>query len=237
MGVLAQFSGEVSRMTVWDLFAACGRRWAIVLLGAALTVGTLFLIDREQGVYWAQTNLIFLAPTSSRFPNSLNATSESLINTASVVKRSVDLGEDYQATSSVNVTIVDDGVQDGTMVRLPNLGGQWAPNFAQAVLDIQAVGSASEVVEERMVSMKSTIENTLKQMQDSAEVGLENRISIQASPADIDVKYVHGNRSRAMAVALLLGVGLTLAAVIIIDRRFRRGRLRNDLSDSSAVPG
>jgi hypothetical protein len=221
-------------MTVWELLAACGRRWVIVLLGLAVTLGTLFVIDREPGVYWAQTDLIFLAPTSSRFPNSLNTSSESLINTASVVERAVSLGEDFQATSSVNVTIVDDGVRDGTMVRLPNLGGQWAPNFAQPVLDIQAVGSSARVVEERMLSMKSTIEGTLRQMQDEAAVGQENRISIQASPVNIDVKYVQGNRSRARSVALLLGTALTLAAVIVIDRYVRRRQSRTNLAAVSA---
>ncbi len=216
--------GRDARVTVWDLLHACRRMWIVVIVGMLATGGVALWVSDQRGVYFAQTDLVFLAPTSSRFPNSLNTASESLINTASIVKNRVDLGDDLRATSSASVTLVDDGIRDGTLVRLPNLGGQWANNFSQAVLDIQAVGETAEIVENRMRWMQSTIEDTLRQMQNDAGVAEVNRIHIQASPETVQLEYVQGRESRALVITLILGVGLTLGLVVFLDTRLTGDR-------------
>ena len=142
-----------------------------------ITVGVAALAQRPAGVYWAQTDLVFLAPTTPEFPNSLNTSSESVIMTAGVVKDAVDLGDKLEATSSATITLVDNGVRDGSLVRLPNLGGQWANNYAHAVLDIQAVAGTPAEVERRMAAIQRAIETDLQRRQDDAGVYEEDRIS------------------------------------------------------------
>lgn len=234
-----RLAGEGGRIvTFWDLLRACRRLWFVVVAGLLMTAGASLWVASQQGVYFAQTDLIFLAPTSSRFPNSLNTASESLINTASVIKNRVDIGEDLQATSSSSVTLVDDGIRDGMLVRLPNLGGQWASNYSQAVLDIQAVSDSSQVVEERMHYMQDAIQGALNELQDEAGVDDVNRIHIQASPDSIQLKYVQGRPSRALLVTVALGIGLTSSLVVFLDARqedwrFRRVARANDLASNS----
>lgn len=211
-------------MTVWDLMGACRRHFMVFVVGLLFTAGMGVWVSSQEGVYWAQSDMIFLGPTSSRFPNSLSSGSESLIGTASIVKNRVGLGDDLKATSSASITLVDDGVHDGTLVRLPNFGGQWSDSFSQPVLDIQAVGSSPDVVNERMQFMQLRITQALKEMQDEAGVDKYNRIQIQASPNKIEVVYVQGSRMRAVIITTLLGISFSLMLVAWLERR-RVGRI------------
>jgi hypothetical protein len=231
-------------VTVWDLLAACRRRWPMLMVGLFLTTAIGVWVKNEPGVYWAQTDVIFLAPTSSRFPNSLSTGSESLIMTAGIVEHEVTQGSSLNATSSASVTLVDQGVRDGTMIRLPNIGGQWAYNYAQPVLDVEAVASSPSEVVQRMDDMQSAIQVALDRRQDQAGVDQFNRITVQASPASVDVEYRGGDRRRAVVVTGLLGMALTLGAVVIADRRRTqvRGislnqRRRSELEPDRTAPG
>lgn len=206
-------------MTFWDLLLACRRRWVVVVVGVVLTAGGLVMIERESGVYWAQSNVIFLAPTSSRFPNSLNTGSESLIMTAGIVANVVHGDQDVTATSSSSVSIVDMGIHEGTLIRLPSVGGQWAKNFSQPVLDVEAAAATPEEVRSEMNALLEAINATLAQMQDQAGVDEFNRMTTQVSPDSIDVQYRQGDRRRAVMMCVILGVALTLSAVVVVDRR------------------
>lgn len=208
-------------MTVWGLLGACRRMWLLVLFGLALTAGVVLIISREPGVYSAQSNVALLAPPSTRYPNPLSAGSGSLISTAGVVERDVNHGDAATATVSASITLIDEGVRDGTMVQLPNSGGQWAYNFARPVLYVQAVASTPDVVRQRMAELQASIQTTLDRLQDEAGVDAFNRITLQSSPAEVDIRYNKGDRHRAMAASTLLGLSLTIAAVVVVDRRRR----------------
>ena len=225
-------------MTFWDLLLACRRRWVVVIVGVLLTAGGLVMVERADGVYWAQSNVIFLAPTSSRFPNSLNTGSESLIMTAGIVANVVHGDQDVTATSSSSVSIVDMGIEDGTLIRLPSVGGQWAKNFSQPVLDVEAAAATPEEVQGKMSALLSAINTTLAQMQDQAGVDEFNRMTTQASPSSIDVQYRQGDKRRALLMTLTLGVVATLGAVVAADRHARRTSVPFRKSDGGrARPG
>lgn len=213
-------------MTIWDLLAACGRRWLVLLLGLGLTICSIVAVGLSPGVYWAQGDMVFLPPTSNRFPNTLSNGSESLIMAAGLVERDLDEASQLSGTSSANVTLVDIGVTDGELVRLPNLGGQWANNFSQPLLDVQVVGSTPEEVEQRFLALRKAIIDDLDRRQDEAGVDAYNRISIQSTPAMVEVEYRHGNDTRAAIVLLVLGVGLTLTAVVFFDRKRQDSRAK-----------
>jgi len=211
-------------MTVWGLLGACRRAWLLVVIGLALTAGVVFAVARDPGVYWAQTNVTFLQPPSTRYPNPLSAGSGSLIATAGLVEREVNNGTAAMATVSASITLVDEGVLDGTMIQLPNSGGQWAYNFARPVLDVQAVASTPNTVRQRMAKLQSSIQTTLDRLQDEAGVDTFDRITLQPSPIEINIRYSRGDPHRAAAVSTLLGVGLTIAAVVVVERRRRAHR-------------
>lgn len=183
-----------------------------------VTAATGMWLASTPGVYWAQADVIFLAPTSSRFPNALNTSSGSVIMTAGIVQHDVIEDSNY-GTSSSSVTLVDQGVVDGTMVRLPNVGGQWAYNYAEPVLDVQAVANTPEEVARRMIDLELAIQAALARRQDAAGVDKFDRITVQTSPSSLEVQYRGGDRRRAMAVIVLLGMAVTVSVVAIADRK------------------
>lgn len=206
-------------MTVWDLLSSCRRQWGLLLIGLVLTTGVGWWVKHVPGVYFAQTQVIFLAPTSTRFPNSLNTGSASLIMTAGIIEHEMTQGSTQNTTSSASVSLVDQGVNDGTMVRLPNIGGQWAYNYAQPVLDVQAAASTPEEVRRRMEELQQAIKMALDRRQDAAQVDQFNRITVQASPVAVDVVYRGGDRGRALIVTTIVGGGVTLSVVVLAERR------------------
>lgn len=212
-------------MSLWDLFAILRRRWPMVVVGLLLAVGSLIWIDREPGVYWAQADVIFLSPSSERFPNTLVTGSGSLVAFAGLIERDVNMGSDGASTQSSGVSLADDGVRDGSMVRLPNSGGQWAYNFESPVLDVQAVASSADVVVSRMQSLQDEIQAAVDRRQDDARVDSANRVTLETAPASVQTQYLGGDRKRAKVAATLLSVSLIIGAVVFAETRRPRPRL------------
>ena len=50
-------------MTARDLLGAVLRRWYVVLLGGALTLGALMMVGRQEPVWWTQYNIVIVGPT------------------------------------------------------------------------------------------------------------------------------------------------------------------------------
>jgi hypothetical protein len=214
-------------MVKWDLAGRCVRRWYIVLLGLALTAILAANIGLLPGVYWARTQVLLLGPPSDSRPNKLDSNSAGLIATAGLIEREMNIGRLRLPATSIDVTLLDQGIYDGEQVRLPNKGGQWANNFDQAVLDVQASGPSRAVVQQRIEGMLEEIERILQRRQDAAAVSRANRITVALSPPEIRVHYVRGDRKRAVAVATSLGLSLTVMFVGLIDRRLVARRTRS----------
>src|SRR4029453_4655089 len=62
------FEGGVDR-ALGGLLRRGFRRWYRMLLGAAITVGALYLTTHRPGVYWTQFDVVVLAPVDSSYPN------------------------------------------------------------------------------------------------------------------------------------------------------------------------
>ena len=174
-------------------------------------------------VYWTQVDVVFLAPDSARNPNSFVATSESLIMTAGIVLQRVNDGAPVPDTSSGDVTMVDQGILEGTMIRLPNAGGQWADNFNRPVLDVQAAGATPSAVREEVTGAIERVNDALLATQTESGVEKKNLIRTQLSPAKAQIQHLTGRISRAVIALIVLGVGMTLAVIVVVDRR--RGSL------------
>jgi hypothetical protein len=211
------------------LFRRCMRRWYVLLLGVLLTAAAAASVSLLPGVYWARTQVLLLGPPSETRPNKLDSNSAGLIATAGLVERELNAGRQRIPATSIDVTLVDQGVYDGEQVRLPNNGGQWATNFDQPVLDIQASGPSSAIVQERIDKMVKQTDQILQRRQNEAGVGQANRITVALSPPVVETHYAQGDRQRAAFLTITLGLSLTLWSVIFTDKRLTARRTRDKL--------
>jgi hypothetical protein len=198
------------------------RRWAalVVAFGLLLTAVITYRVVRKPGVYWAQTDVVFLAPTSSLYPNTLVNNSGGVISLAGVVGKIVDPKAAAAHVVSPTVRLANQGIRHGWSVTLPNDGGQWADNFDKPLLDVQAVGSTAAEVSGTVNRLVSKINLTLAGLQ--ADVPRVDRVTTKLSPSQVQVFYDPGRRLRALAASLAIGVAATAVAAGYLRRRIAR---------------
>src|SRR5580693_7663587 len=98
---------------------------AVGLVGFVATSAVAVHVSRKPGVYFAEVQALFLAPRSADDPNSLVTENQGLASLAGAVARIVDPDAPRAQVVSPDVTLVDEGVRDGSSVTLPNNGGQF----------------------------------------------------------------------------------------------------------------
>jgi hypothetical protein len=209
-------------LTLARAAVAVRRRWWIALLGTVLTAGAAVAVQHAPGVYYEQVDVVFLWPQPpENQENTFQYGSKTLIQTAGVVARAVG-GPEGATTASDTATLAGQGVEHGWSVRLPNSGGQWAFNFDQPVLSVEAVGTTPAEVTATAATAMARINAELTALQRAEGVPTSLMIRTRMSPPTPLLQYGQGSRGRAVLGTLLLGVGLTLAAVRLVDRRLRR---------------
>jgi hypothetical protein len=195
----------------------------VVLVAGLITTGALALhMASRPGVYWSQVNVLFLAPQSAKYPNGLQITSDSLITTAGVIGKMVGSSQSGPQVVSDAVTLVSEGAKHGYSVRLPDDGGQWAHNFDQPLLDVQAVGTSVGEVNSTLDTVLGEIQGDLSKMQRSDNVAKVNLVRTRLSPSIPPTYYQAGSHMRAAAASLVLGSGITVAAASLVGRRAAR---------------
>ena len=203
-----------------------------MLVGVLLTLVACPVTWRAPGVYWASTKVYLLVPATAQQPNQLAPDNSAAIPLAGLIQTEINGGIPPREAISPDVTLVDEGIYDGWSVLLPDAGGQWADDFPESSLIVQASGPSAEVVRSRMYDLIGRITRLVAAREDAAKVPLASRVDFTMSPRAVAVQYSNGHRSRAIAIIVLLGVGLSLAACIVIDRvaqtRRPRGEQTND---------
>jgi len=213
-------------MTLWELVRAMIRNWPILLIGAVLTAGSGFTAATADGAYFTRTELVFLAPTSTLYPNALRTQSEDIIITAGLVAKRVTGPGKVTKFASADVTLVGLGVREGWSLRLPDTGGQWASNFATQRLFLDVVGPTQERVREQQLQLIDEVEHELDALQREQGVDPVNDITVITAPESTTIYSVGVNKARALAMVAILGGGATIAAVIFREFLRRRGRAR-----------
>jgi hypothetical protein len=209
-------------MTFWELIRALVRRWPIVLIGAVCTIALGYLAISDKGVYFTRTEIIFLAPTSSLYPNALKTQSEDIIDTAGVVAKRINGSGEVTKFASPDVTLVGEGVRDGWSLRLPDTGGQWAANFQDQMLLLDIVAPTEEEVRERQTELIARVQSELNALQREKGVAPVNDITAAPAPASTVIFHVGGSKPRVLGMTALLGVGATIGAIVILETRRRR---------------
>lgn len=210
-------------MTFWELIKVLWRYWYLVVIGAVCTVAVGLSASSQDGVYFTRTTIAFRAPTSELHPNSFRTQSEDVIDTAGVVAKRVTGPGKVTKFSTPDVTIVGLGVLDGWSLRLPDTGGQWATNFSTQALVLDVVGPSPEIVRARQQDLIGRVQSELLALQDAADVKPSNHITAVPAPDTTVIYYVTGSRPRVLAMTAILGICVTVAIVLAVDRR-RRSR-------------
>lgn len=216
--------GGCDEITIWSLANTVRRLWPFAVAGIIATfAGALFAVTNP-GVYYEQTNVVFIAPNGSGFQPG----DSGLVSTAGLIES--QMGDQGPLPLSPAATIVGTGIRNGIWVRLPNEGGQWATNFDQEDLDVEVVGSSADQVSTEMEATISKIQTLLSQDQRSVGVRPNQMIDVSLSPASPPVTYMRGSSARAGLTVLSLGVALTLTILVMADRRLVRRRERKRAS-------
>ena len=210
--------GRGSGITVWSLADTVRRLWPFAVAGVTATFVGALIAATAPGVYYEQTNVVFIAPDGSGFQPGASG----LVSAAGLVES--QLGDQGPLPLSPTATIVGTGIRNGVWVRLPNDGGQWATNFDQEDLDVEVVGGNEDQVRAEMEATISEIRTLLRQDQLSVGVRPHQMIDIGLSPISPPVFYMRGSSPRAGVTTLVLGLALTLTILVMADRWLVRRR-------------
>ncbi len=211
-------------MTLWQFFSACLRRWPIVLVGVLCTGLAVFAGMSDKGVYYTRTQIVFLAPSSTLYPNTLATQSEDIIDTAGAVAKRVTGPVPVTKYASADVTLVGIGIRDGWSLVVPDTGGQWGTNFESQILNLEIVAPDRATVLERQTTLLARIQDQLSSLQRERHVDPINDITMTTAPRSTVIYHVGGSKPRMLGMIAVLGLGVTSAAVVVAERVGRRGR-------------
>lgn len=205
-------------MTLRDLLLGMTRRWMLTLGLVLLSTPLFAAVATTPSSFTGRVAVYFLQPASSREPNVLGNTRTSVISTASAVQRAVQ-GHPTTQVISDDVSLTDIGIQEGTLVRLPNSGGQWANNFETPALFVEAVDHDVEAVQARLTSATQEINTTLARMQRASGAAATTWVTTKTEPEVATVVEVSGSRKRALFYLSLLVIGAVVASVVFLETR------------------
>jgi hypothetical protein len=213
-------------MTLGNVLHILRARWPLTAAGLLLTVVAVAVLSARSGVYTTSVDVQLIPP--EHVGTGISPSPEtSLIALAGLVEREV--GDEVQRTEPVSpdATLAGLGVDRGTLVTLPNYGGQWNYFFEVPVLRVQAVAPTAAEATQRRNAAVAEIAATLRSIQADDGVPADNRATTRLVPRMPPVTDQRGSVPRAALAAGLLGLALTVAAVVGVDQlRHRRGRPR-----------
>lgn len=209
-------------MTFWEVVLAAPRRWPVIVVGLAATMLALYAIQSTRPVYYSQTEAVFLVPSSYLVENTLQVSGYDLVITAGVVAKRVNGMDALPKTSSMEASLVDRNVMDGTLFTLPDHGTQWVPNYDTGALRIEVSAPTPELARERMERSFNRIATELDELQDERRVKPKERITVQRTTVVPVVHTLDGRPRSAQVMTVILGLSMTLLGVGILEIRSRR---------------
>ncbi|RYB94905.1 hypothetical protein EUA93_11430 [Nocardioides oleivorans] len=209
-------------MTSRDLIVAALRRWYVMLVGAVISLGMVYVATHQQPVYWTQFNVLLIGPQDPEFPNYLEDPRFTLYPFVGVVVDDVNGGESPMLTASVETNMVGQGITDGVQVRVPNLGTQWRREMTASYIDVQVAAPTPEEVTRRSDTTIAEIADSLATRQD--ELGIVPGMRVSSRPATKAplIYQIGGNPLRAAAATGMSGAAITIALVCWLERRRNR---------------
>ena len=232
-------------MTIWHLLLAARRHLIVVLIGMLLTAWVASTVRDHPGLYQMQTQIAVRPPERSGIRNLYLGKEYSLIATASVIQKMAMAGSGGAMTASSAAPLSGKGIKDGFELTLPNSGNQWAFDYNRPVLNIQAIGRTKERAQANLDEAIERSSAALTKLQDESNVPAGQRMTIERG-ALVQSWYAVGRKSRSLLATGILGMGLTMTVVLLLDERnlrlsnvlrFRRGdRAASPRADRRPIP-
>lgn len=209
-------------MTSRDLILAALRRWYVMLVGAVISLGMVYVATHQATVYWTQFNVLLIGPKIAEFPNYLEDARFTLYPISGLVVSDVNHGKRGLITASTDTNMIGQGMTSGIQVRVPNLGTQWRRDTSANYLDVQVAASTPDEVTERTEQALDEVAGALQERQD--ELGIVPAMRVRSVPATNDptIYAVGGSRLRAAAATGMSGAAATFALVYWLERRRSR---------------
>lgn len=204
-------------MTSVEFLKLLVRRWYLVALGLAISVGVTMVAAGPSVVYFSRTTVNILEPDRGKV-RILGYHSPDSIAVANIVAARVNNGVHTPLASNPDVTLYSMGILQGTHAQVRNVGGQWLSSVTEPVVDVQVVDPSHDAVEANMRAEVAKIGTELTQLENQLKVPADERIELELNPPDPVIEQVVTNRARATAGYGLFGLGLTLVATYWIDR-------------------
>ncbi|WP_426241936.1 hypothetical protein [Nocardioides sp. LHG3406-4] len=211
-------------MTARDLASLLLRRWYLMALGAAVSVGALVVSVQQPPIFWTQFEVVVLPPVESSNPNNLQDASYGMTPMAGLLVTELNDGRQPRQFGSSSTTLYGEGQREGYRVRLRNIGTQWQPVYDAPVIDVQVVDSDPDTVTGTARRLTDELGEILRGRQVDLGVRPESRMTLRASPADPVIYQVGGSRTRAALSIALLGASSTTILVVFLDRWLARRR-------------
>lgn len=207
-------------MTTSDVLAALARRWYALASGLVSSLLISGFVYTAPGVYHSSTD-IYISPPRGVKQTQMGSFTAATIAMTGLVERRVNDGSGPQAVSP-EVTLVDMGIFNGTMVSLPNSGGQWTYSFAEPRLRVSAAARTAAEAEVLREKAARRVERELRAIQSEDGIPQAQRYVSRRIPSAPQVTFHQGRRPTAAATAVLLGAGVTVYLTVLLDRRLRR---------------
>ena len=229
-------------MTSRELLRLVLRRWYVMLLGAAISVGALYLITQRPDIYWTHFNVVVLAPLDKDdYPNKLENAHDQLAPMAGLLVADWNGVDRPLLMASDETTLFGETQRKGIQVRVPNEGSQWAPRYFSPNIHVQVVDSNPDTVAQEARRVSVELNALLQKRQDALGIQPAMRMTTMVSPADPTIEYVSGSRARAALATGLVGAALTLIAVYWTERwlvwnRSRSGQPPESTSGERSTP-
>lgn len=220
-------------MTTADFLAVLRRRWYIVVIGVLGVLVVAGLVASRSGVYTSRVEVVLIPTTgSNEVGGTLISSSEDLIAMAGLVERLVNDEVDTGAATNQDVPLAGTGIRSGTLIRLPNDGGQWDYNFSSPSLIVQTVGASEGEVIERRTDAVNRINQMLAYVQTEENVSADQMVTSRTLPDSPTVAYVSGQPKVAALGTVMIGFILTAIGAVLFDRIRTSRRLKHDDHES-----
>ncbi|MFV0458012.1 MAG: hypothetical protein ACK5MT_04455 [Actinomycetales bacterium] len=196
------------------------RRWYVVLLCLALSGTVGWFCAHREGVYFARYDAVLLAPPSEFFPNRLEDPRLDMTPLAGLISAEWNGARTPLFTASGDTTLYGIGIREGVQVRIPNQGSQWNPRYLSPVINVQIVDSNPEVVRAEAARVTAELAGLLAEDQRAAGVADTARVTMITSPAEPNIEYITGRRSRALVSSFMATLIGSLVLCYRLDARW-----------------
>lgn len=175
----------------------------VTLLCVAMGAFGVAQARNVQTVYWGSTSVVIVAPYLKGYLTPLGG---DVIPLAGVVEKLLNNDRNAPPAVSPDASIIDRGIYDGVVADVPDYGGQWAKNYTNPMIVVQASASDPDTVTQRIAEETARIDEILATLQADAGVSLRAEATSLALPPTPVAVQASGVASRAFLAAVVLSI-------------------------------